>query len=85
MLPKKSRRQDPVTLIWEYLDGEISPTRIDRLSTMLSERSEVRDLMVDSAALNGMLHAYFKEEAREKEVLAQARKARRQSGRSSAA
>lgn len=61
MLPKKSRRQDTTTLIWEYLEGEISPSRAERLSRTLAERAEAREQLVESAVLHGMLHDFFKQ------------------------
>ena len=59
MLRKKSRRQDPTTLIWEYLEGDITPKRAERLSSMLAERPSVRDQLIESAVLHGMLLEHF--------------------------
>lgn len=59
MLPKKPRRQDNATLIWEYLEGEISPSRADRLSRVLAERPQAREQLVESAVLHGMLFSFF--------------------------
>jgi len=59
MLPKKPRRKDATTLIWEYLEGDISPTRAERLSDMLQKRASVREQMVESSMLHHMLHDYF--------------------------
>lgn len=78
MLPIKRRRQDPATLIWEYLDGDISPSRAQALSDMLAERSQVRDQMVESAVLHGMLIEYYRKDA-VAEGSAQPRKRRRSS------
>ena len=63
MLPKKPRRMDHTTLIWEYLDGDTTPTRLDRLSQLLSQRPKVRDQFVESALLHGMLCSFFKEQS----------------------
>lgn len=63
MLFKKARRQDADTLTWEYLDGEISPTRAQVLSSMLRTRAEARERFVESAVMHGMLFDYFKREA----------------------
>ena len=59
MLPKKPARQDTETLCWEYLDGVISPTRAEVLSSLLSERAGARDQFVECAVMHGMLHALF--------------------------
>ena len=63
MLPKKPRRQDATTLIWEYLEGEISPSRAHCLSAMLARRASVREQLVESAVLHSMLGSYFKDAA----------------------
>lgn len=83
MLPKKPSRQDPATLIWEYLDGGISPSRAEALSKMLSERPAVRDQLIESAVLHGMLHAHCRADTAAPQVQADATGA--QPGRSSAA
>ena len=57
-----SRRQDADTLTWEYLDGEISPSRAQRLSNMLAEKAAARQRFVEAAVLHGMLFEYFKNE-----------------------
>ena len=62
MLPKRPRRQDADTLTWEYLDGEISPSRAQRLSNMLVEKAAARQRFVEAAVLHGMLFEYFKNE-----------------------
>lgn len=54
------RRQDPDTLIWEYLDGEITPSRAQRLSTLLKRRPKMRKRLVEFAVLHGMLIEYFR-------------------------
>lgn len=63
MLPKRPRRQDADTLTWEYLDGEISPSRVQRLSRLLKEKVAARRRFVESAVMHGMLFEYFKNEA----------------------
>ncbi|MEM9347142.1 MAG: hypothetical protein AAGB26_11055 [Planctomycetota bacterium] len=60
MLFKRFRRQDPDTLTWEYLDGEISPSRAQILSNMLAEKAAARQRFVEAAVLHGMLFEYFK-------------------------
>ena len=60
MLPKRPRRQDADTLTWEYLDGEISPSRAQILSNMLVEKAAARQRFVEAAVLHGMLFEYFK-------------------------
>ncbi|MFK7789712.1 MAG: hypothetical protein AB8C95_09510 [Phycisphaeraceae bacterium] len=60
MLPKRSRRQDADTLTWEYLDGEISPSRAQRLSKILTEKAAARQRFVEAATMHGMLFDYFK-------------------------
>jgi len=90
MPPIKPRRQDPTMLIWEYLDGDISPTRAQTLSTMLTEREQVREQFVESAVLHGMLFEYYRNEqaanAQQTEAdQADASTRRRKRGRSSAA
>lgn len=62
MLPKLRRRQDADTLTWEYLDGDISPSRAQRLSKMLAEKVAARQRFVEAAVLHGMLFDYFKNE-----------------------
>lgn len=83
MLPKKSRRQDAKTLIWEYLEGEITPRRAEILSQMLTERASAREQLVESAVLHGMLQAYFRSGASASG--SQADSKRKKSRRSSAA
>lgn len=56
------RRQDADTLTWEYLDGEISPSRAQRLSTLLANKAKARQRFVEAAVLHGMLFEYFKNE-----------------------
>lgn len=91
MLPKRPSKHDAGTLIWEYLDGAISPSRAEVLSSMLRERSEARRRFVESAVMHGMLFEYFKNEHESrKEELAEeqadaATPRRRKRGRSSAA
>ncbi len=65
MLPKKPRRMDATSLIWEYLEGEISPSRAEHLSAMLAERASVRDQLVGSAVLHGMLFDHYNHSALE--------------------
>ncbi|MEM6257074.1 MAG: hypothetical protein AAF711_05745 [Planctomycetota bacterium] len=60
MLLKRFRRQDPDTLTWEYLDGDISPSRAQILSNMLAEKAAARQRFVEAAVLHGMLFEYFK-------------------------
>ena len=81
MLPRKPRRQDSDTLIWEYLDGDLSPSRAMTLSSLLKRRAETRERLVDSAMLHSMLFEHFKAEAESAEQMS--RKQRR--GKSSAA
>lgn len=65
------RRQDADTLTWEYLDGDITPTRAQRLSRMLAEKAAARQRFVEAAVLHGMLFEYFKNQ-RDAEVQADA-------------
>jgi len=62
MLPKFPRRQDADTLTWEYLDGDISPSRAQRLCNLLTEKAAARQRFVEAAVLHGMLFEYFKNE-----------------------
>ncbi|MEO0474875.1 MAG: hypothetical protein AAF085_02735 [Planctomycetota bacterium] len=63
MLPRLfPRRADADTLTWEYLDGEISPSRAQRLSNMLAVKAAARQRFVEAAVLHGMLFEYFKNE-----------------------
>ncbi|MEM1354964.1 MAG: hypothetical protein AAGC44_03315 [Planctomycetota bacterium] len=62
MLPKRPKRADTDTLIWEYLDGQASPTRLAQLSDRLRGRESDRQKLVDNAMLHGMLMAYFSQE-----------------------
>ena len=79
------RRNDADTLTWEYLDGEISPSRAQRLSNMLAEKASARQRFVEAAVLHGMLFEYFKNEhAKQADEQADEPK-RRKRGRTSAA
>ncbi len=78
MLPEKPRREDTTTLIWEYLEGEISPDRAEQLSRTLAEQASAREQLVESAVLHGMLFDYFKVEATQADD-------KKRKGRSSAA
>eukprot|EP00752_Nemacystus_decipiens_P016711 g14949.t1 len=49
-------------LTWEYLDGEITPTRAEILSKMLAAKAAARQRFVEAAVLHGMLFEYFKTE-----------------------
>ncbi len=60
MLPRLFLGPDADRLTWEYLDGEISPSRAQRLSNMLAEKAEARQRFVEAAVLHGMLFDYFK-------------------------
>lgn len=62
MLPRFPRRQDADTLTWEYLDGDISPSRLKRLSRLLMAKVTARTRFVEAAVLHGMLFEYFKNE-----------------------
>ena len=59
MLPLRFRRKDVDTLTWEYLDGEISPSRVQRLSRLLMEKVSARKRFVESAMMHGMLFEYY--------------------------
>jgi len=86
MLPKFSRRQDADTLTWEYLDGEISPSRAQRLSRMLAEKAAARQRFVEAAVMHGMLFDYFKKEhAKAADEQEDMPKRRKRGGRTSAA
>lgn len=54
---------DTDTLIWDYLDGEISAERCGRLSSLLTERADVRERFVESAVINSMLRDYYRKQA----------------------
>lgn len=54
--------RDPDRLIWEYLDGEITPPRAQLLSKVLSNKASVRERFVEAAVLHGMLLDYLKKE-----------------------
>ncbi len=82
MLPKKPRRQDTNTLIWEYLEGEISPSRAERLAERLEQKAQAREQFVESAVLHGMLFEYFRQQEAKP---ADENGKRRKRGRSSAA
>lgn len=60
MLLKLFRRNDADILTWEYLDGDISPSRAQRLSKILSEKVAARQRFVEAAMMHGMLFDYFK-------------------------
>jgi anti-sigma factor RsiW len=80
------RRKDADTLTWEYLDGDISPSRAQRLSKMLAEKAAARQRFVEAAVLHGMLFEYFKNErAKADETQDEAVPSRRKRGRWSAA
>lgn len=82
------RRQDTDTLTWEYLDGEISPSRVQRLSAMLAEKESARQKFVEAAVLHGMLFEYFKNEhakSTDEQDQAYEPRRRRKRGRTSAA
>lgn len=68
MLSMIRRRQDPDTLIWEYLDGDISPRRANRLSRLIERRATVRERLVESAMLHGMLCTYYRGESATPEI-----------------
>ena len=86
MLPRFCRRQDPDTLTWEYLDGDISPSRAQVLSKMLATKAEARQRFVEAAVLHGMLFEYFKNErARAEEEAAEETPRRRKRRRWGAA
>lgn len=63
MLPKRQARSDLDTLMWEYLDGQSSPTRLAQLETMLRTRKEARQAFVETSLLDTMLHEHFRAEA----------------------
>jgi anti-sigma factor RsiW len=81
------RRQDADTLTWEYLDGDISPSRAQRLSKMLAEKAKARQRFVEAAVMHGMLFEYFKNqsEAEAESDAADEMPKRRKRGRWSAA
>ena len=81
------RRQDTDTLTWEYLDGEISPSRAQRLSKMLAEKAAARQRFVEAAVMHGMLFEYFKNQrdAQAESEAAEDKPRRRKRGRWSAA
>lgn len=85
MLPKLSLGPDADRLTWEYLDGEITPSRAQQLSTILANKAAARQRFVESAVLHGMLFEYFKKEhdnaANEQDDMPK----RRKRGRTSAA
>lgn len=62
MLPRLFLGPDADRLTWEYLDGEITPSRAQMLSKMLAEKVAARQRFVESAVLHGMLFDYFKKE-----------------------
>ena len=59
MFSIRRRRLEPSTLIWDYLDGEISQSRAGVLSRLLERRPSVREMLVESAVLHGMLRQYY--------------------------
>ncbi|MGB0767384.1 MAG: hypothetical protein ACPGYV_06710 [Phycisphaeraceae bacterium] len=81
------RRLNADTLTWEYLDGEITPSRAQVLSNMLLEKAEARQRFVEAAVMHGMLFDYFKKQAEMKqdEHDADGMPKRRKPGRTSAA
>ena len=62
MLPRLFIGPDADRLTWEYLDGDITPTRAQLLSKILAEKVAARQRFVESAVLHGMLFDYFKKE-----------------------
>lgn len=58
MPTKKPRGANVTSLIWEYLDGGITPKRAERLSGILAERADAREQLLESAALHGMLFEF---------------------------
>jgi len=52
-------------LIWEYLDGEITPGRSQELSSKLSDSASMRERFVEYATLHSMLFDYFKQVAQQ--------------------
>lgn len=85
MLPKLSLRADADRLTWEYLDGEITPSRAQQLSTILANKVAARQRFVESAVLHGMLFEYFKNEASNSADEQDEMPKRRKRGRTSAA
>lgn len=61
MLPKRPERADSDTLIWEYLDGQTTPTRLAQLEERLRARKQDRERFVDSATLHAMLTEVFRQ------------------------
>lgn len=61
MLPKRPERADTGTLIWEYIDGQTSPTRLAQLEERLRTRKQDRERFVDSATLHAMLTEVFRQ------------------------
>lgn len=59
MLPKRQARCDTDTLVWEYLDGQTTPSRLAALQARLTARKADREKFVDSSLLHGMLAEYF--------------------------
>lgn len=55
-------REDVTSLIWEYLDGEITDERAEQLSAALSDQADSRDQFAESVVLHGMLCQYFQSE-----------------------
>lgn len=65
MLPKRQARCDTDTLVWEYLDGQTTPSRLAALQARLIARKTDREKFVDSLQLHGMLSEYFAAERSE--------------------
>lgn len=82
MLPKMFIGPDADRLTWEYLDGEITPSRAQLLSKMLAAKAAARQRFVESAVLHGMLFDYFNKEQANS---AEDEPTRRKRGRTSAA
>lgn len=85
MLSFLRQRFNTDTLIWEYLDGEISPSRAKRLSNVLSIRASARQRFVEAAVMHGMLFDYFKKEHERSNSEEGEMPTRRKRGRTSAA
>ena len=85
MLSKFSRRQDADTLAWEYLDGDISPSRAEILSAMLIDKAAARQQFAEASVLHGMLFDYFKNAQAPETAEETSVPRRRKRGRTSAA
>lgn len=55
------RRYYADRLIWDYLNGEMTPSRAQRLSQLLARRPAMREKLVDSSVLHGMLQQYYRD------------------------